>query len=1063
MRKLINFVLNRTVLVNLVFIIFMVVGAFSLLSIPVDRYPNVSMGKVYIETFFPGASPEEVEALVTNEIEEALDDLDDVEFIRSSSYRQRSSVVVKFLDDVDYQKGFDELRFKVLAILDELPPEVDPPRFNYLDVDDWLPVVSVNLEGDRSNRALSLMAKEMKIALRRIPGVKEVKLQGEQVNEFHVFLDPKKLIARGITFNQAAQALEGANIVIPSGDLTTEAGEFVIQADERFRSRAQVMQTIVRTDADGSFVRTADLASDAFLSYRDPVILSTVNGNDCVTLQVLKSKSGNALEIAEQVNQVLERYRPKIEKEGVKMVLTRDSTTFINDAMRTLGSNMLLGIILVWLVIWYFMGMRNAVITTLGIPFSFLFTMIFMWLTGNSLNEITLFSFVLVSGIIVDDAIVVVENIYRHVQQDEPLTQAIVEGTAEVALPVLAATATTVAAFLPMLIMTGSTGEFFALVPKAVTFAIAASLFECLFILPLHYKDYGPRKGQTSFDAESEDFSGENRVMATTRRFSLASMEWCQRHKYLSLGALTGAFFLALFIAVASFTGQIPFIKVKFFPDEYELYYVMMEAPVGTPIEKTNEMLKEIENFIMADGQGMADSAQGYAGFYPSEDYEPIFGFNVGHVAITLPPRDKRNFAENPSNDMPKHLDYMRARIMERFAKGGVRIKMRPELGGPPAGKDLNIRVVGPNPESVKGLSQAVWDFLHKNTVFVKGLVDLDDGQGMPNRVLKFDVMDERAAEYGATPAQVVGLASAVMGGRYVGKYRLVDEEVDLKLKLDPASVREPSAALAVPLLEHYSGPVRLGDLARIDVFTDSGQLDRFQGNRAMTITGNIKEGGDLSLPVVVEQVNRFYREIAGQYPGATLAFAGEFETTRKSFTSLGYAFIVAVMIMYLILATQFSSYTSPIIILSTVMFAVIGVILGKALTQSLFTINSFIATVGLTGVVVNDALVLVDFLYKRYEATGNRSEAIRQAVHIRLRPILLTTLTTTLGLLPMALGIPYYSVVWGTMASTFVTGLCTATFLTILLVPVQWELLVRFSEWRARRKELKEGKAISA
>jgi HAE1 family hydrophobic/amphiphilic exporter-1 len=330
----------------------------------------------------------------------------------------------------------------------------------------------------------------------------------------------------------------------------------------------------------------------------------------------------------------------------------------------------------------------------------------------------------------------------------------------------------------------------------------------------------------------------------------------------------------------------------------------------------------------------------------------------------------------------------------------------------------------------------------------------------MPNRVLKFDVMAERAAEYGATPAQVVGLASAVMGGRYVGKYRLVDEEVDLKLKLDPASVREPSAALTVPLLEHYSGPVRLGDLARIDVFTDSGQLDRFQGNRAVTITGNLKEGGDLSLPVVVERVNRFYREVGGSHPGATLAFAGEFETTRKSFTSLGYAFIVAVMIMYLILATQFSSYTSPVIILSTVMFAVIGVILGKALTQSLFTINSFIATVGLTGVVVNDALVLVDFLNKRYEAVGNRAEAIRQAVHIRLRPILLTTLTTTLGLLPMALGIPYYSVVWGTMASTFVTGLCTATFLTILLVPVQWDLLCRFSDWRAHRKELKAQKA---
>ncbi|KMY68909.1 acriflavin resistance protein [Desulfocarbo indianensis] len=1060
MRSLVRFVLHRTVLVNLVFIIFMMVGAFSLISVPVDRYPNVSMGKVYIETFFPGASPEEVEALVTNEIEEALDDLENVEFIRASSYRQRSSVVVKFLDDVDYKKGFDELRFKVLAILDELPPEVDPPKFNFLDVDDWLPVVSVNLVGDRSNRALALMAKEMKIALRQIPGVKEVELQGEQVNEFHVLLDPKKLIAYGITFDQAGQALQGANVIIPAGDFTSPGGEFVIQADERFRSRAQVMQTIVRTDADGSFVRMADLTADAFLTYRDPVILSSVNGQDCVALQVIKAKSGNALDIAEEVNRVLARFKDKIAQEGVKLVLTRDSTVFINESMRTLGSNMLLGIFLVCLVIWYFMGMRNAVITTLGIPFSFLFTMVFMWITGNSLNEITLFSFVLVSGIIVDDAIVVVENIYRHVQENEPLTQAIVDGTSEVALPVVAATATTVAAFLPMLIMTGSTGEFFALVPKAVTFAIIASLFECIFILPLHYRDWGPRKGQSKFDAENEDFSGENRVMSLIRRFTWGGLRWCLRHKGLSLGALAAAFLSALFIAVASFTGQIPLIKVKFFPDEYELYYVMVESPVGTPIEKTHLILQDIEKFIMADGPGMAESAQGYAGFYPSEDYEPIFGFNVGHVAVTLPARDDREFAENPSNDPQRHLDWMRRRITGRFARNGVTIKMRPELGGPPAGKDLNIRVVGPNPDSVASLTQEVWRFLHEQKDFKEGLADLDDGKGIPNRVLSFKVLPERAAEYGATPGQVVGLSSAVMSGRYLGKYRLVDEEVDLKLKLDPAAMREPADALTVPLLEHPSGPVRLGDLAQIAVYADSGQLDRFQGNRAMTITGNLKEGSDLSLPAVVERVNRFYRRVAAKHPGATLSFAGEFETTRKSFTSLGYAFVVAVMIMYLILATQFGSYTHPVIILSTVMFAVIGVIFGKIITQSLFTINSFIATVGLTGVVVNDALVLVDFLNKRYEIVGDRGLAIRQAVQIRLRPILLTTLTTTLGLLPMALGIPYYSVVWGTMASTFVTGLCTATFLTVLLVPVQWELLGRLSDWRGRRRAARAEKA---
>jgi HAE1 family hydrophobic/amphiphilic exporter-1 len=574
---------------------------------------------------------------------------------------------------------------------------------------------------------------------------------------------------------------------------------------------------------------------------------------------------------------------------------------------------------------------------------------------------------------------------------------------------------------------------------------------ECIFILPLHFRDWGPKHDAPRLDTEHDDFSGENRTMALVRRGAVAALAWCLRHRALSLGGLGAAFAAALFIAVVSFTGQMPLIQVKFFPADYSLYYVMLEGPVGMPIEETSRRLKELEEFVMADGPGMADSAQGYAGFYPSEDYEPIFGLNVGHVAVTLPPRGERRFAGE--RGAQEHLEWMRRRITERFAVGGVRIKMRPELDGPPAGKDLNVRVVGPNPESVRGLARELMGFLQKEPRLAEGLVDLDDGRGIPNRVLSFQVDPERAAEYGAQPAQVVGLAAGVMGGRYVGKYRLVDEEVDLKLTLDPAKLDDPARALAVPLLEHPSGPVRLGDLASLEAYVDTGQLDRFQGERAVTITGNLAEGGGLSLTGVVERVRRFYQQRAAEYPGATVSFAGEFETTRKSFTSLGYAFIVALMIMYLILATQFGSYAQPLIILSAVVFAVVGVIFGKFMTQSLFTVNSFVAIVGLTGVVVNDSLVLVSFLNRRLEATGDRAAAIRQAVNIRLRPILLTTVTTSLGLLPMAVGVPYYSVIWGTMASTFVAGLCTATFLTIVLVPVQWSLIQGWRQrWQARR-----------
>jgi HAE1 family hydrophobic/amphiphilic exporter-1 len=1054
MKSLVRFTLAQSVLFNLLFVILMVVGAWAFLTLPVERYPNVQLGKVYINTTYPGASPAEVEALVTREIEDALDDLENVEFIKSSSYRQHSTVVVKFIDDTDYEQGLDQLRFKVLRVLDELPPEADPPTFNALDVNDWLPAVSVNLLGERSNRALTLMAKELKIALRQIPGVKEIKLRGEMTKEFHVLLDPAKLTRYGITFDQAARALGQSGISIPAGDFTTPGGEFVIKADERYRTRQQVMDAIVRTDADGSFVRISDLASQALLSYRDPTVLTSVNGKDCVTLSVIKTKQGNALSIVGEVQRVLERFRPAMEREGVKLVLTQDSTVKINDAMDTMGWNLLVGVFLVCAVIAYFMGFRNALITTVGIPFSFLFTMVFMKLTGNSLNEITLFCFVLVSGIIVDDAIVVVENIYRHYQSGASLDEAVVTGTSEVAWPVISATSTTAAAFLPMLIMTGSTGEFFALIPKAVTFALAASVFECLFILPLHYRDWGPKKVKAHIDEQSMDFSGEGWAMRVARAFTSYLLSRALKHRWLTLGLVGLLFLSALAIAGVSASGTMQLIKVKFFPDDYSLYYVNLEAPITWPIERTNRALKEISAFVMKDGPGHARSAAAIAGFYISEDYEPIFGSNLGHIAVTLPGKDDRHFADYPTNDPVAHVEWVR-RHLAPMAKNGVRIWVRPEKDGPPAGKDINVRAVGPNHESVRALAGEIKKFLASKAM-EGSVIDIADDRGQPARVFRFQVVPERAAEFGVTPAQVVSLAGSVLSGRYVGKYRLVDEDVDLKVKMDPEFIRSPEQALELPLLEHPSGPVRLGDLSRPKVYSGSGQLNRYQGERAITITGNLSPAAPLSATAVVQRVMRHYQRVASRYPGATLSFAGEFESTRKSFQSLLYAFGVALLLIYVILSTQFKSYAQPVIILSAVSFALIGVIYGKFFTRTLFTVNSFVATVGVAGVVVNDALVLMEFLNKRLRSGLERRQALWQAVHIRLRPILLTTITTTLGLLPMAVGFPEYSLVWGTMASTFVTGLCTATLLTLVVVPVMWDMLAGWQERRLAKKEAK-------
>jgi len=1052
MKHFIRFSLAQKVLLNLVFVVLIVIGAFVLLIMPVERYPNIHFGKVFVITYFPGATPADVESLVTKKIEDALDDLANVEYIQSHSYRERSSVLIKFEDDSDYRALYDDLRLKVLGIVSDLPPEAEQPRFNFLDVNDWFPTIGVNIYGHQSNQTLTTIAEELKIPLTQIQGVKEVKVRGEYVKEFHIILDKEKLRRLGVTFSQAAQALQQANIIIPAGDYTTKNGEFIIRVDEQFRQIEDVLNCIVRVDGDGAFVRIRDIIDQALHTYRDPFITASVNGQDCVSLEILKKSSGNALFIAADVKKIVAEHLPHYQKEDVQLVITQDSTVKIKDSIRVLGVNLLIGISLVCLIIWRFMGLRNAAITTIGIPFAFLVTMVFMYFTGNSINEVSLFAFILVSGIIVDDAIVVVENIYRHLQTGKPVKESVIDGTSEVFLPVVSATLTTIAAFLPMLIMTGSVGDFFALIPKTITFALCASLLECLLILPCHYLDFGPTASTTTAPEDDHSIDSlcpweieEGLIMTSVRGGFNRLLLLALRFRFFSLFLLLVGFFGALFIFASSHLGKTNLIRIQFFPDDYSRYYVELTGPTGTPLEMTSDLVKKISTRIMSEGKEKAVSANGFGGMIIDDDYIPFYGNHLGHVVVNLPAGNIRHFDDFPENDVETHLDHMRE-ILQPLIDNGFSMRIRPEKDGPPAGKDINIRILGVNEKNVAKLAKRVEHFLEQEKEINQYLNNLKDDQGKSGRVFRIRINKEKVAEYGLTVAGTASLAASVINGQRIGKYKTGDGEIDIKLKV-AIDRKQLSDALNVPVVDHPEGVIRLRDLCTIEYNLEPGFLNHFRGRRAITLTADLAAGAPISGPLIVQKTKEFYATIMDDYPGAGLNFAGEHESTQKSYRSLSYAFLISLLIMYVILATQFQSYAQPMIILSAVIFAITGVVYGTLFSRTLFTINSFIAIVGVTGVVVNDSLVLVEFLNNCYRKGLSRREALIRGTNIRLRPILLTTLTTTLGLLPMALGIPEYSITWGTMAMTFVTGLCTATFLTIIIVPVEWDILTKRKE----------------
>jgi HAE1 family hydrophobic/amphiphilic exporter-1 len=1022
--------------------------------------PVVDMGNVFIHTVYYGASADDVEQLVTAEIEKALDGLEDIEYVKSDSYRNFSSVDVKFLDDSNYRSRYDELRFRVLNIKDELPPDADEPTFMYLDTNAWLPVVIVNITGDLSQRSLERYAEELRTNLLTIPDVRDAKIEGEYDTEFHVSVDPAKLRRFGITFRQVVDAIRSANTKIPTGRFRTREWEYMLDAGDRLNSQEEVLNTVVRRDGDGNFVRVRNLVTNARLSHRDPSVIPSANGQSTVRLSVTKEEKGNAIEISDAVKKVAREFETMHARDGIQVIFTNDSTIEINDSLNTLSGNLLLGMGLVTLVLWGTLGFRNAMLTAIGIPFAFLCSVLMMKLTGVSLNTISLFAFVLVTGIMVDDAVIIVENIYRHFQMGKSKKTAVIDGTTEVILPVIASALTTILAFIPMLIMTGSTGDFFAYIPKTVTYALLASLFEALFILPIHFLEWGPKDGSQAAhklqnhhpeNAFSHLDSGLFAPFWKAYRWMVVKI---LNHKIITFTVMTIVLIAAVGILVLSASGVLPLIKVEFFPGNYFRYHVTITTPVGTAIEQTDAIVRNLSRYIMSLGTTQAHSTSGSAGYYEDEDYARHDGSHFGQIVVTLPEKKYRDFPENPSNDPQRHLDYIRRKladfVRQQYPAGSLVpvVRVFKESDGPPTGKAVNIRVTGTTLKDAVNAGNRLKTFMHQNPELTD-LVDLADNQPNFHKTFKFVPKQEAVFEFGLQPATVTQMVAGALNGEYVGKFRTIDEEVDLMVRIartaDTGNIAgtglaEPLDILGIPVVEDSASPILLRDLIEVRPVQEPDAKSRYKGKPTITLTADIKPGSRLSPARVQILVNNYVKSKTDEFSGITLAYGGEFESTSKSYASLTMAFFIALMAIYMVLATQFKDYFQPLIIISSVPMALIGVVFGLLITRTTFTIGSFLAIIGLAGLAVNDSLLLIDFMNKRLRGGKPLRKAIIESCAARMRPVLITTITTTLGLLPMAIGIPTKSISWAPMATAFVSGLISATVLTLLITPANYE-----------------------
>ena len=1067
LRPLVRFTLKQSVFINIVFVILMVSGVYSLLTTPVENLPPVDIGKVMITTVYYGANAEDVEQLVTREIEDALDDLDNVEYIQSNSLRNVSSVLVKFLDDTDYQNQYDELRFRVLNIRSQLPATVDDPLFTYIDTKTWIPVIVANLSAELPNRSLKALAEALQGELQSIDGVQEARIDGDQTQQFEVRLDPEQLRRHGVSFARVCQAIAAANGPVPSGRFRQGAHNLLLDSGATLNSQQAVLDLAVQLSGDRQPLRVRDLAVAAEVDYRDPDVISSINGRNAIRLLVHKEDRANAVDIANTVRQRVAAFDARHADLAIETVLTYDSTIEIDDSVRTLGGNMVLGMALVTLVLWLTLGLRNALLTAIGIPFSFLATLILIRLTGQSINTISLFSFVLVSGIIVDDAIVLVENIYRHLQLGKSRTAAIVDGTSEVFLPVVSSALTTILAFIPMLIMSGSTGEFFSVIPKAVSFALFASLVEALFILPLHVRDFGPAPrqlaGGRARSGPHEDFHHLRQgPFAFFWRFYqplLQRLLACPGRSLLLGLALFG---VALAIMGLSLSGRLPLLKIKFFQDSYLRYHVALQLPAGTAVEQTDRIVRDIARHLYNLGPGQTLAASGSAGYLEDRDYAVHRAQHYGQVVVTLPPQEQR--ALPGGNDaVDRYIDRIHDQLQQYCAAHAADWGLRPQLNifgentGPPTGKAVNIRLTAPELAQAQAASTALLDWMGQNAELAD-LINLEDDRSSLQPVLRFAVDPQRAEEFGVATGSIQQLVAGALNGWPAGMYRTADEEIDLLVLLarqqeDGLGLADARAVLRTPVIEDDRGPLRLEELTRLEWAQEADVRRRYNGRSSVTLTADIRAGSSLSASRVQHLVSGRLDQLRRQFPAVSVAFGGEFESTGRAYRSLAAAFVIALLAIYLVLATQFNDYLQPVIILSAIAFAFIGVVFGLLLSRTVFTISSFMAVIGLAGVAVNDSLILIDFMNQQRRRGLALLPAVLSACSARMRPVLITTLTTLLGLLPMVLGIPYKSVTWAPMATAFASGLVSATLLTLLLIPAEYILLegakIRWRRWR--------------
>jgi multidrug efflux pump subunit AcrB len=1021
--SIVQFSIRNSLVVNLFLLVIIIGGVLSWNSMPQEMFPVVNLDRIRIVTDYEGSPPEEIEKQITIVIEEEVDALADIDVITSESSEGQSKIEIKLKSDTDVDEFLREVR-SVIDAIDDLPSEAETPLISRLKT--RFPVISVTLFGDADLATLYETADQVKRALLSLPGVASVGIAGDREWELWVIVDPQQMAARKVSLQRVQETLVDNLEDLPGGSLQSSEGDILLRGIGVAPNVAAIEKLALRSEVDGGQLRLAEIAR-VELRLEEAKTIGRFNGKPSVNLTVTKTAKASTIDVADEVKKYAQNIQPTLPA-GIEVGLFSDLSVYVKNRLDTVRSSGLIGLVLVLVSLYIFLNFRVAFVTALGIPVSFLVAIILISYLGYTINMISLFAFLIALGMIVDDAIIVTENVYRHMEDGMERSQAALVGGQEVFWPVVASTYTTIAAFLPMFGVSGVLGKFIEVIPVVVSAALIGSLIEAFLILPSHSADFLRVKHKKR---KAHPFWSKHLASY------LKILRWALVNRYV-VSVITLSV-LAIVITYAQ--TRLPYNQ--FGNVEIGQFLINIEAPNTYSVEDSTLLAEKVEQKILsAVKDGELNTMLTNVGVILVDFNRIKSGSNFIQVIIDLEKQAPKTIVEkyvsplvNLRFDEPGTRERNTEDIIEAIRgqlsglAGIQRFSILRPQGGP-AGADIEIGVQGKNVEQLILHSEQISQFLTRLPGVKDVRQDLEPGK------LEYQyVLNERGRNLGLSQVQIASSVRSGFVGLEVAHVNWLDNRYPVRV-IYPDYVRNDSSALQnLPITLANGNSVFLGEVADITLDRGLGTILRRDTQRLALITAEV----DLQITTPLE-VNKLVEIEFGAEnklaPGYELLFLGEKKEANDSFNDMFNVLIISLAIIFFILAALFKSVLDPFVIMLAIPFAIVGVIIGHIIFDYNLQFLSMIGFLALTGIVVNDSLILVDFTKKRRAQGLSCFDAVVDAGRVRIRPILLTTITTFLGISPLIFFASGQTAFLSPMAVSLGFGLVFATVLILVVVP---------------------------